>query len=89
MRSTTASPGSARDAPSARRVDGPRRELKIAIDREDRHWAGSLVRMHPAGFQPTYPGRWVNNVGPGDAFSTAVACMILQIPRQYLPIFQR
>jgi len=62
MHSTTASPGSGRDAPSARRVVGPRRELKIAIDREDRHWAGSLVRMHPAGFQATYPGRWVNNV---------------------------
>lgn len=34
-------------------------------------------------------GRWINDVGPGDAFSTAVACMILQIPKQYLPIFQR
>lgn len=34
-------------------------------------------------------GRWVNNVGPGDAFSTAVACLILSIPQQYLPIFQR
>lgn len=34
-------------------------------------------------------GRWRNDVGPGDAFSTAVACLILQIPYQYLPIFQR
>lgn len=34
-------------------------------------------------------GRWVNDVGPGDAFSTAVASLILFIPRQYLPIFQR
>jgi Prenyltransferase and squalene oxidase repeat len=36
-------------------------------------------------------GRWLNptNQGPGDAFGTAVACMILQIPNQYLPIFQR
>jgi hypothetical protein len=34
-------------------------------------------------------GSWRNTVGPGDAFSTAVACIILQIPYQYLPIFQR
>lgn len=34
-------------------------------------------------------GRWRNSVGPGDEFSTAVACILLQMPRQYLPIFQR
>ena len=36
-------------------------------------------------------GRWQNPQyqGPGDAFGTAVACIILQIPKQYLPIFQR
>ncbi len=34
-------------------------------------------------------GRWVDNVGPGDAFATAIAALILQLPRQYLPIFQR
>ena len=34
-------------------------------------------------------GRWRNNVGPGDEFSTGVACLLLQLPRQYLPIFQR
>jgi hypothetical protein len=34
-------------------------------------------------------GRWCNDVGPGDALATAVACLILQIPYQYLPIFQR
>ena len=34
-------------------------------------------------------GRWRCQVGPGDAFGTAVATLILQIPRQYLPIFQR
>ncbi|MHC5066167.1 MAG: prenyltransferase/squalene oxidase repeat-containing protein [Planctomycetota bacterium] len=34
-------------------------------------------------------GRWINRVGPGDPFSTAVACLMLQIPKQYLPIFQR
>ena len=34
-------------------------------------------------------GRWINDIGPGDAFATAVACVILQVPKQYLPIFQR
>ena len=34
-------------------------------------------------------GRWRNDVGPGDAFATAVACILLQMPKQYLPIFQR
>lgn len=34
-------------------------------------------------------GHWQCAVGPGDAFGTAVATLILQIPLQYLPIFQR
>lgn len=36
-------------------------------------------------------GNWHNphEEGPGDAFATAIACIILQIPKQYLPIFQR
>jgi hypothetical protein len=34
-------------------------------------------------------GRWRNDSGPGDAFSTAMACIVLQVPKQYLPILQR
>ncbi len=34
-------------------------------------------------------GSWPNSAGPGTAFSTAVACIILQIPNQFLPIFHR
>jgi hypothetical protein len=34
-------------------------------------------------------GRWRNRVGPGDELATAVACILLQMPKQYLPIFQR
>ncbi len=34
-------------------------------------------------------GSWTCSTGPGDAFATAVATLILQIPFQYLPIFQR
>lgn len=34
-------------------------------------------------------GSWENRTGPGHDWSTAVACILLQMPRQYLPIFQR
>ena len=48
------------------------------------------MRDHLLGDQEP-DGRWLNprREGPGDAFGTAVACIILQIPNQYLPIFQR
>lgn len=34
-------------------------------------------------------GTWPNSDGPGTVFSTAMACLILEIPYSYLPIFQR
>jgi len=34
-------------------------------------------------------GSWPNQVGPGEAFGTAVAVLILEIPYRFLPIFQR
>ena len=34
-------------------------------------------------------GSWPCTAGPGEAFATAVATLVLQIPLQYLPIFQR
>lgn len=34
-------------------------------------------------------GSWKNRVGPGDAFSTAMGCLILEIPYDFLPIFHR
>jgi hypothetical protein len=34
-------------------------------------------------------GSWPNSCGPGPEFATAVACILLQMPKQYLPIFQR
>jgi len=42
-----------------------------------------LLRMQEAD------GRFPNSVGPGDAFGTAVAVLILEIPYRFLPIFQR
>ncbi|MEL6712939.1 MAG: prenyltransferase/squalene oxidase repeat-containing protein [Planctomycetota bacterium] len=34
-------------------------------------------------------GSWPNNQGPGLAFSTAMGCLILEIPYDFLPIFHR
>ncbi len=34
-------------------------------------------------------GSWPNDIGPGPAFGTAVATIILQVPYKYLPILQR
>lgn len=34
-------------------------------------------------------GSWPNETGPGPAFGTAVAVLILEIPYRFLPIFQR
>lgn len=46
------------------------------------------MRKHLLADQET-DGRWRNEVGPGDVLGTAVACIVLQVPQQYLPIFQR
>ncbi|MHC5063735.1 MAG: prenyltransferase/squalene oxidase repeat-containing protein, partial [Planctomycetota bacterium] len=55
------------------------------FDRYYRHIRQHLLRDQQAD------GRWLNPMseGPGDAFGTAVACILLQVPKQYLPIFQR
>lgn len=42
-----------------------------------------LVRMQESD------GSWPCSVGPGPEFATAVSTLILQIPLQFLPIFQR
>jgi squalene cyclase len=34
-------------------------------------------------------GSWPNEIGPGPAFGTAVAVLMLEIPYRFLPIFQR
>lgn len=34
-------------------------------------------------------GSWPNDIGPGPAFGTAVAVLVLEIPYRLLPIFQR
>jgi hypothetical protein len=46
------------------------------------------VRAELLGMQDAY-GAWPNSVGPGEAFSTAMAVLILEIPYRFLPIFQR
>ncbi len=34
-------------------------------------------------------GHFPNAIGPGPVYGTATACLILQMPKEYLPIFQR
>ena len=46
------------------------------------------VRAELLGMQDSR-GSWPNGVGPGEAFSTAMAVLILEIPYRFLPIFQR
>ena len=65
---------------------GDKQKRRGAPDHWKWYWprvSDQLVR----GQQPD--GSWRNTIGPGTAFSTAVACIILQIPNQYLPIFHR
>jgi squalene cyclase len=53
-------------------------------------WQRYFTRMRDTLLDLQQPdGHWPNNTGPGKAFSTAVSTLILQIPYQYLPIFQR
>jgi hypothetical protein len=58
-------------------IGGPRWDRYFTHLRDD-----LLARQNP-------DGSWPNSVGPGPAFSTAVACILLQMPKQVLPIFQR
>lgn len=51
----------------------------------DRYWAKlsrDLLRRQ------RLDGSWANSVGPGDHFSTAMACLILRAPLGYLPVFR-
>jgi hypothetical protein len=45
---------------------------------------GKLLRM-----QNQRNGSWPNETGPGPAFGTAVATLVLEIPYGYLPIFHK
>ena len=54
------------------------------------HWRTYFVKMRTELLaNQRRDGSWPCDTGPGEAFSTAVATLILQIPYQYLPIFQR
>jgi hypothetical protein len=54
-------------------------------------WRGYFQDMRDRVLLPLQnpDGSWPNSEGPGAAFATAVSTLILQIPYQYLPIFQR
>jgi hypothetical protein len=55
-----------------------------------RHWEiyYDKLRRQLIGMQAA-DGSFPNDVGPGRAFGTAMAVLILQIPYRFLPIFQR
>jgi hypothetical protein len=56
----------------------------------DPKWTFYFRRMKELLLRLQRPdGSWPCEVGPGPVFGTAVATLILQIPFQYLPIFQR
>lgn len=52
----------------------------------DRYWAQAAPAIMSRQAQD---GAWPGLEGPGAAYGTAMALIILQIPNQYLPIFQR
>ena len=56
----------------------------------DPHWSKYFreVKKDLLGSQQA-DGRWLCEIGPGDVFGTAIATLVMQIPYQYLPIFQR
>ncbi|MEZ6195701.1 MAG: prenyltransferase/squalene oxidase repeat-containing protein [Planctomycetota bacterium] len=62
----------------------------IAGDREPGLWESYYDRMSAELLQKqSADGSWRNDPGPGAVFGTAVATIILQIPYEFLPIFQR
>jgi hypothetical protein len=55
-----------------------------------RHWQNYYPKIRAELLEEQRPaGNWDNFVGPGENFATAVAVIILQVPFNYLPIFQR
>lgn len=54
------------------------------------YWEPYFEELRAQLFRIQRPdGSWPNDVGPGPAFGTAVAVLILEIPYRFLPIFQR
>ena len=54
------------------------------------HWQRYFTKLRSFLIQHQEPdGSWRNTVGPGSTLGTAMACLILEIPYRYLPIFQR
>ena len=52
----------------------------------DRYWA---IAAPVLAARQERNGLWLQGEGPGPAYNTAMALIILQIPNNYLPIFQR
>ena len=55
-----------------------------------RDWENYFTKLRSVLLEMQQPGgSWPNNEGPGSAFGTATAVLILEIPFCFLPIFQR
>jgi squalene cyclase len=55
-----------------------------------RDWQRYFTRLREALLAMQEPeGNWPNDIGPGTAYGTATAVLILEIPYGFLPIFQR
>ncbi len=53
-------------------------------------WKNYFTRLRTFLLKRQRPdGSWMNSTGPGEAFSTAMACLTLEIPYDFLPIFHR
>jgi hypothetical protein len=62
--------------------------IQAAFQAGGNYWSSWWSRIRSQLLQLQYSdGRWEDLVGPN--YATAMATLILQIPLQYLPIFQR
>jgi hypothetical protein len=53
-------------------------------------WVNYFTRLREFLLRKQDPdGSWDNPTGPGEAFGTAMAVLILEIPFNFLPIFHR
>ncbi|MEZ6013949.1 MAG: prenyltransferase/squalene oxidase repeat-containing protein [Planctomycetota bacterium] len=64
--------------------------VQAMYSRGGHDWVNYFTRLREFLLRKQDPdGSWENPVGPGEAFGTAMAVLILEIPFNFLPIFHR
>jgi len=64
--------------------------VQAMYSRGGQDWVNYFTRLREFLLRKQDPdGSWDNPIGPGEAFGTAMAVLILEIPFNFLPIFQR